>query len=77
MLDICWSYYAYAKKILDAAGAGRVAVVAVPGRVVTGSMNSFALLLDALTVVYFGSIDGALYKVDVRNANAFDFRKRG
>ena len=49
VLDICWSYYAYAKKILDAVDAGRVAVVAVPGRVVTGSVNSFALLIDALT----------------------------
>jgi hypothetical protein len=48
VLDVCWSYFAYLKKVLRAAGPGRVEVVAVPGRVVTGSVDSFAWLMAAL-----------------------------
>lgn len=44
-MDICWSYSMYTPQIVE---AGEVQVVNVPNRVVTGSVESLLILLDAL-----------------------------
>lgn len=46
VLDTCWSYHEYTRDLLD--HGGDVQVVATDGRVVTGSVGSFQVLLAGL-----------------------------
>jgi hypothetical protein len=53
VLDVCFGYGKYVRGVLEAStearGHGRLEVVSVPGRVVTGSEASLFALLEALT----------------------------
>ena len=46
VLDLCWSYFDHARRVLDAAGDAQV--ITTDGRVVTGSVVSFSELLTGL-----------------------------
>jgi hypothetical protein len=48
MFDVCWSYFLYTRPALDAAPWGQTHVVNASGRVVTGSVESFSLMLHGV-----------------------------
>lgn len=48
VLDVCWSYFLYARQALDATAWKDTHLVVTSGRVVTGSVESFAGLLHGI-----------------------------
>lgn len=48
VLDVCWSYFLYARQAQDAAAWKDTHLVVTSGRVVTGSVESFAGLLHGM-----------------------------
>ncbi|HQP34552.1 MAG TPA: hypothetical protein PLI95_05225 [Polyangiaceae bacterium] len=48
VLDVCWSYFLYARRALDASGWKDTHLVVASGRVITGSVESFAALMHGV-----------------------------
>lgn len=59
VLDLCWSYFLYSRPALDAAPWGQTHVVNASGRVITGSIESFSLLLHGVTKSASESMQGS------------------